>query len=116
MFPKLIASIASAVQGPSIQKFVTKLTNRSVVAPIVYSLLFMVVFALLYGIIGYKNMFETTDENKDKNWENSIVASVMLQSNAMGTVTPINSLGRWLSMFQTFVGWLWYLAVAALLL
>jgi hypothetical protein len=113
---KLISSVFAAFTGPAMQKFGAKLTSRAVVAPLVYSMLFMIGFALAYGLVGYNKMFEVTDENKDKNWENSIVASVMLQSNAMGSVTPTTSLGRWLSMAQTFVGWAWYLAIVSILL
>ncbi|AGE50281.1 hypothetical protein ATCVCanal1_704R [Acanthocystis turfacea Chlorella virus Canal-1] len=76
----------------------------------------MVAFALVYGLLGYKNHFEVTDENKDKNWENSITASIMLQSNAMGQVAPITSLGRWLSTAQAAVGWVWFLIISAVIL
>jgi len=116
MTPKLLSSVVAALQGPAMQKFVAKLTSRAVVAPVVYSLLCMTVFALVYGLIGFKNLFQTDDNNKDKNWENSINASVMLQSNAMGTVTPINSLGTWLYTAQVLVGWMWFMVITALLL
>ena len=69
-----------------------------------WALFWMILFGSLYAGLGYKTMFETTDENRDKNWENSIVASMMLQSNAMGSVVPINSVGRWLSAIQTCSG------------
>jgi hypothetical protein len=35
----------------------------------------------------------------------------MLQSNAMGTVKPINSLGNWLSTVQVVLGWLYVLCL-----
>lgn len=116
VMPRLLSSVLAAFNGPTMQKFGAKVTSRAVVAPLVYSMLIMLGFALVYGLVGYNKMFEVTEENKDKNWENSIVASVMLQSNAMGSVTPTNSLGRWLSMAQTFMGWVWYLAIVSLLL
>jgi hypothetical protein len=71
----------------------------------------MFAFALTYSLIGYKNIFETTDENKDRNIQNSIMASVMLQSNAMGQVVPINPLGSWLMTVQTALGWLFFLSI-----
>ena len=63
----------------------------------------------LGALVGYKNLFETDEKNKDRNIENSITASLYLQSNAMGPVTPINSLGNWLMTAQVTIGWLWYL-------
>ena len=71
----------------------------------------MSAFALVYALVGYKNIVETTEENKDKNIENSITGSIMLQSNAMGSVTPINSLGNWLMTAQVAAGWLYFLAI-----
>lgn len=116
MSKRLAESISSVFQGPRIEKFIAKLTSRAVVAPVVYSIILMIAFALVYALIGYKNHFEVNEENKEKNIENSITASIMLQSNAMGSVTPTTSLGRWLSTAQTFLGWLWYLTLAALIL
>jgi hypothetical protein len=75
----------------------------------------MFVFALTYALIGYKNIFETTAENKDKNIQNSIMGSVMLQSNAMGSVVPINSLGAWLMTAQVAMGWLFFLCIIYLI-
>lgn len=112
---KLLKSIATVFDAPAIQKFVSKVTSRSVVAPVVYSFVCMAIFALVYILIGYKNHFETTDENKDKNVENSINASIMLQSNAMGSVTPTSSTGRWLMTAQVLVGWMWFMVIAALI-
>jgi hypothetical protein len=57
----------------------------------------------------------TTDQNKDKNIENSITGSVMLQSNGMGSVTPINSLGNILMTVQVSVGWLLFLCIIYLI-
>ena len=108
---KFLSSIKSAFQGPTFQKLQTKLTSREFIAPLVYSLVFVFAFALTYALIGYKNIFVTNDQNKDKNIENSIMGSVMLQSNAMGSVSPINSLGAWLMTIQTAVGWLYFLAL-----
>jgi hypothetical protein len=82
---------------------------------LVYALTTMFIFALVYALIGYKNIFVTTDQNKDKNIENSIVASVMLQSNAMGSVSPINSLGSILMTLQVMFGWLYFLAIVYLI-
>lgn len=113
---KLLESIASVFNAPAVQKFFSRVTSRSVVAPIVYSLLCMTVFAVVYILLGYRNHFETTDENKDKNVENSINASIMLQTNAMGSVTPTTSTGRWLMSAQVLVGWTWFMVVAALIL
>jgi len=110
-FGRLGRTLATAFSGPGFEKFVEKITHRSVVVPLVYSLVTIFLFALVYALIGYKNHFETTEANKDKNIENSVVASIMLQSNAMGSVTPTTSLGTWLSAAQVTVGWLWYLCL-----
>ena len=111
LFKRFMSSLHSAFQGPTFQKLQTKLTSREFVAPLVYSLVIMFAFALTYSLIGYKNIFVTNDENKDKNIENSIMGSVMLQSNAMGSVSPINSLGAWLMTAQTALGWLFFLCI-----
>ena len=108
---RFVSSFQSAFQGPTFQKLQKKLTSREFVAPLVYSLVTVFVFALIYALIGYKNIFQTTDANKDKNIENSVIGSIMLQSNAMGGVTPINSLGNWLSAAQVMFGWLYFLAL-----
>ncbi|AGE51661.1 hypothetical protein PBCVCviKI_672L [Paramecium bursaria Chlorella virus CviKI] len=111
VFSRLGRSFSSAFSGPGIEKFVAKLTSKTVIVPVVYSFITIFIFALVYALIGYKNHFETNDTNKDKNIENSVIASIMLQSNAMGSVTPITSLGAWLSAAQVMVGWLWYLCI-----
>jgi hypothetical protein len=111
LIKKFMSSFQSAFQGPTFQKFQSKLTSREFVAPLVYSLIMMSAFALTYALIGYKNIFVTNDQNKDKNIENSIMGSVMLQSNAMGSVAPINSLGAWLMTAQTAMGWLFFLCL-----
>ena len=110
MFKRFQTSLKSAFHGPSMRKIQEKLTSKQVVVPIVYSLLIMCAFALVYALIGYKNLFVTTEDNEDKNIENSVTASIYLQSNAMGPVTPKNSLGNWLMTAQVTMGWLWYLA------
>jgi hypothetical protein len=97
-------------------KFISKITSRTVVAPVLYALITMVIFTLVYGLLGYANHFEVKDENKNKNWENSVTASIMLQSNAMGQVVPTTSLGRWLSTAQTALGWMWFLILSAVIL
>lgn len=111
IFKRMGEGLKHAFNGPTIEKLKTKLTSREFVAPLVYSLLMMFAFALAYALIGYKNIFETNDKNKDKNIENSITASVMLQSNAMGSVAPINSLGNWLMTAQVAAGWFYFLAI-----
>lgn len=111
IFKRLSEGLKHAFNGPAIEKFKAKLTRREFIAPLIYSLIAVFAFALTYALIGYKNIFVTTDQNKDKNIENSIMGSVMLQSNAMGTVAPINSLGAWLMTSQTAVGWLYFLAI-----
>jgi hypothetical protein len=111
IFKRMSEGLKHAFAGPAFQKFQTKVTSREFVAPLVYALTTMAVFALVYALIGYKNIFETNDGNKDKNIENSIVASVMLQSNSMGSVSPINSLGNWLMTLQVATGWLYFLAL-----
>jgi hypothetical protein len=111
LIKKFVSSFQSAFQGPTFQKFQSKLTSREFVAPLVYSLILMFAFALTYALIGYKNIFETTDENRKRNVQNSIMASVMLQSNAMGQVVPINELGAWLMTVQTAMGWLFFLCL-----
>jgi hypothetical protein len=115
IFKRLGEGLKHAFNGPAIEKFKTKLTSREFVAPLVYTLISIIVFALTYALIGYKNIFETTDQNKDKNIENSIVGSVMLQSNGMGSVTPINSLGNILMTAQVSMGWLLFLCVIYLI-
>lgn len=111
---KLLKTIDSVFQGPTMQKILAKLSNKAFVAPVVYSMIFMAIFAIIYALIGFKNHFQTTDQNKDKNIENSINASIFLQTNAMGSVTPTTSLGTWLMTTQVFVGWLWFMVIVGL--
>jgi len=111
LFKKIGCSIKSAFQGPMMQKLSKKITSKEFISPLIYSIVLIFVFALVYALIGYKNIFETHDENKDKNIQNSIVGSMMLQSNAMGMVKPINSLGNWLSTAQVVLGWLYVLCL-----
>jgi hypothetical protein len=111
LFKKIGCSIKSAFQGPMMQKLSKKITSKEFLSPLIYSIVLIFVFALVYALIGYKNIFETHDENKDKNIQNSIVGSMMLQSNAMGMVKPINSLGNWLSTVQVVLGWLYVLCL-----
>ena len=115
IFKRMGEGLVHAFNGPTIEKFKAKITSREFVAPLVYSILMMFAFALVYALIGYKNIFETNAQNKDKNIENSITASVMLQSNAMSSVTPINSLGNWLMTAQVLAGWLYFLAIIYLI-
>jgi hypothetical protein len=93
------------------EKLSKKITSKEFIAPLIYSIILIVVFAVVYMVIGYKNIFETHEENKDKNVENSIFGSMMLQSNAMGVVKPINSLGNWLMTAQVTLGWLYVLCL-----
>lgn len=116
MLPRLMSSMLGAFTGPAMQKFGAKMTSRAVVAPMLYALLCMAIFAIVYGLVGYSNIFEVTDENKNKNWENSVVASVMLQSNAMGDVAAKNSVGRWLMTGQVMCGWVWFMVIASLII
>ena len=113
LFKKLGCSIKSAFQGPMMERLSTKITSKEFIAPLLYSFITMVVFAIVYALIGYKNIFETNVGivNKDNNIENSIVGSMMLQSNAMGIVKPINSLGNWLMTAQIALGWLYFLCL-----
>lgn len=110
-------SIKSAFTGSTLRKFQTKFTEPKFIVPLMYSVISVGVFALIYALIGYKNIFETTEQctketcpasllDKDKNIENSIVGSLMLQSNAMGSVIPINTLGNALMTAQTITSWL----------
>jgi hypothetical protein len=115
IFKRLGEGLKHAFTGPAIEKFKTKLTSREFVAPLVYTAICVIIFASIYALIGYKNLFETNDQNKDKNIENSITGSVMLQSNGMGSVTPINSLGNWLMTIQVATGWLLFLCVIYLI-
>ena len=115
IFKRISEGLKHAFAGPAFQKFQTKITSREFIAPLVYALTTMFIFALVYALIGYKNIFVTTDQNKDKNIENSVVASVMLQSNAMGSVSPINSLGSWLMTAQVMFGWMYFLAIVYLI-
>jgi hypothetical protein len=112
---KILSSIAAAFSGPGVHKFVEKITSRAVVAPLVYAISIMTIFALIYGFIGYNKHFATSDENRNKNWPNAITASVMLQSNAMGQVEPITNLGRILFTIQTFLGWAYFLAIISII-
>ena len=111
LFKKLGCSIKSAFQGPMMQKLSKKITSKEFIAPLIYSIVLILLFAMVYALIGYKNIFETHDENKDKNVENSFFGSMMLQSNAMGLVKPINSLGNWLMAVQVTLGWLYVLCL-----
>ena len=104
-------SIKSAFTGSTLRKFQKQFTEPKFIVPLMYSVISVVVFALIYALIGYKNIFETHDENKDKNVENSFFGSMMLQSNAMGLVKPINSLGNWLMAVQVTLGWLYVLCL-----
>ena len=111
IFKRVGEGLRHAFTGPAIEEFKAKITSRQFVAPMVYSILMMSIFAMIYALIGYKNIFETNVQNKDKNIENSVTASIMLQSNAMGIVNPINSLGTWLMTVQVLAGWLYFLAI-----
>lgn len=111
IFKRFTSSFQGAFHGPTFQKLQSKLTSREFVAPIVYASVCMFAFALVYALIGYENLFVTDDENKDRNIQNSIMGSVMLQSNAMGSVAPINPLGAWLMTAQTALGWLFFLCI-----
>ena len=113
---RLLSSMMAAFTGPSMHKFASKVMSRAVVAPVIYALLCMAAFAMVYALIGYKELFEVTEENKDKNLENSVVASMMLQSNAMGDVTAKNSLARWLMTAQVMCGWGWFMVITAIVL
>jgi len=115
IFKRMGEGLKHAFAGPAFQKFQTKITSREFIAPLVYALTTMFIFALVYALIGYKNIFVTTDQNKDKNIENSIVGSIMLQSNSMGSVSPINSLGNILMTLQVMFGWLYFLAIVYLI-
>ena len=115
VFKRMGEGIKHAFTGPTIDRLKTKLTSREFVAPLVYTVICVVAFALTYSLIGYKNIFVTNDNNKDKNIENSITGSIMLQSNGMGTVAPINSLGNWLMTLQVATGWLLFLCVLYLI-
>ena len=126
-------SIKSAFTGSTLRKFQKQFTEPKFIVPLMYSVISVVVFALIYALIGYKNIFETTEQctketcpardctdatcpDKDKNIENSIVASLMLQSNAMGLVIPINTLGNVLMTAQTIISWLVLLAFIFLII
>jgi hypothetical protein len=126
-------SIKSAFTGSTLRKFQTQFTEPKFIVPLAYSVISVVVFALTYSLIGYKNIFETTEQctkgtcpardcsdatcpDKDKNIENSIVGSLMLQSNAMGLVIPINTLGNVLMTMQTIVSWFVLLAFIFLII
>lgn len=111
IFKRIGEGLQHAFHGLAIEKFKAKITSREFIAPLAYSLIMVFTFALIYALIGYKNIFETTAENRDKNIENSITGSIMLQSNAMGSVAPINSLGNWLMTAQVAVGWLYFLCI-----
>ena len=123
----LRCSTASAMSGFTFKSLQEKVTDRKFVVPLVYSLISIAVFALIYALIGYKNIFETNEPctnepcpakdcsdatcpDKDKNIENSIVGSIMLQSNAMGLVVPINNLGNFLMTTQAMLSWFFVLA------
>jgi hypothetical protein len=89
--------------------------SADVTAAFVYSFGLVEIFAAVYALLGYKKHFVTTPENEDKNVENSIVASVMLQSNAMGSVSPRTSLGTWISAAQTVSRWAWQLLFVSII-
>ena len=111
IFKRIGEGLKHAFTGPAIEKFKTKLTSREFIAPLVYAVISVFIFALTYALIGYKNIFETTEQNRDKNIENSIMGSIMLQSSSIGNVSPINSLGAWLMTLQTAVAWLYFLCI-----
>jgi hypothetical protein len=104
----------AAFTGPAMQKLGAKLTSRAVVVPIVYGVFMLTIFALIYGLIGYNKHFETTEENKNRNWENAIAASMYCQSGAMGPVTSKTHLGSVLMSLQTAAGWLYFLVVISI--
>ena len=116
VFKRLGEGVIAAFEGPAFEKFKMKLTSREVIAPIVYCLITMSVFALIYALIGYKELFETNEKNKHKNIENSITASIMLQSNAVGSVVAKNSLGTWLMNAQVLLGWLYFVSFVYVLM
>jgi len=116
VFKRIGEGFLAAFEGPAFDKFKMKLTSREVIAPIVYCLITMFAFALIYSLIGYKKLFETNETNEKKNIENSITASIMLQSNAMGNVVAKNSLGTWLMNAQVTLGWLYFVAFVYVLM
>jgi hypothetical protein len=103
--------VTSAFTGPTFKKILTKITNKAVVIPFVYSIVLTAIFAVVYASVGYNKLFETTDANRHKNIENSITGSLMLQSTSMGTVIPKNSLGNWLMTVQVTLAWLWFTSI-----
>ncbi|AGE52685.1 hypothetical protein PBCVCvsA1_704R [Paramecium bursaria Chlorella virus CvsA1] len=114
-FLKVLKCSIKSVFGFGGEIYKEKLTHRTFVVPILYSLISIIVFAIIYIAIGYKNLFVTNDENKDKNIENSITGSIMLQSQAMGSVAPINTLGNVLMTTQTILSWIFVLAFVYLI-
>jgi hypothetical protein len=112
MFKDVSSHVMYAFQGPAFQKMVQKVTSRKFIVPIVYAGVSVLLFALVYSLIGYNKLFETNETNKDKNIENSVVASLMLQANA-GNVAPLNSLGNWLMSAQFTLGWLYFLLIVS---
>jgi hypothetical protein len=115
-FKRIGDGFLAAFEGPAFEKFKMKLTSREFIAPIVYCLITMVAFALVYALIGYKELFVTNETNEKKNIENSITASIMLQSNAMGSVVAKNSLGTWLMNAQVMLGWLYFVVIVYVLM
>ena len=107
----VIRHVKQAFTSEKMHKFIKKITNRNVVVPITYSLVLVIIFASIYALIGYNNIFETTSDNKDKNIRDSISTSIMFQTTAVGFVTPKNDLGMWLMNFQVLLSWLWSLCL-----
>jgi hypothetical protein len=116
VFERIGEGFIAAFKGPAFEKFKMKISSREVIAPIVYCLITMVAFALVYALIGYKELFVTNETNEKKNIENSITASIMLQSNAMGNVVAKNSLGTWLMNAQVLLGWLYFVVIVYVLM
>lgn len=76
-----------------------------------YMLFFIVLFTLLYWLLGMKKHFFVPDylAGRENGFLNSFYTSVLAQSNAMPDTVPKTNMARMLFMAQVCSGWLWFL-------
>jgi hypothetical protein len=83
--------------------------------PFTYSILCVVIFAVLYKITDVNKNFDISPDVEKHPWISSFYNSVMAQSNAMGDATPKTPFGRLLFALQVSAGWVYFLVCVSVL-
>lgn len=81
-------------------------------AAAIYAFFFMILFTLVYWVMGMEKHFDVPDyiEKKKRNGiTTAMYVSALAQSNAMPDMAPKTTLARMLFMFQVCTGWFWFL-------